>query len=221
AADELDQQTEDYSFNWLDPDKKIYVLQNRKFTKAHKLLLTLNGGIADTSPYRSSYSIDPRLAYYFTEAWGVEVFYAAFSNSSNSTNDALIRTNANIRPNIYELKSQVGGLLHWAPWYAKINVFNSVLYFDWSIAGGIGSITGDVYGSSSGSNSGSSSSTKNGTASYTTYILNTGPQFHVSEHFVVRFDYTNSWYKAPLFYTSGDETWFNSHRFQVGLGFRL
>lgn len=212
-ADELESGNDDYSFNWLDPDKKIYVLQNRKFTKANKLLLTLNAGIANVSPYRNSYSIDPRLAYYFSEALGIEVFYAAFSNSANSTYEALLSTSttASARPIVYEAKSQIGGLLHWAPWYAKINVFNTILYFDWYLSGGIGSITGDIMNGSA----------KTGNASYTSYILGTGHQFHVSEHFVVRLDFTNSWYKAPLTFSTGQETWFTSNRFQLGLGFRL
>ena len=37
AADvPVDNSGNDYSFRWLDPDKKIYVLQNRKFTKANR-----------------------------------------------------------------------------------------------------------------------------------------------------------------------------------------
>src|SRR4051812_15075943 len=75
---------DEYNFSWLDPDKKIYVLQNRKYTKAGRALLS---GMVNTSiaqPYRNSYGIDLRAAYYFSEAWGVEAFYGLFSNSPNS-----------------------------------------------------------------------------------------------------------------------------------------
>src|SRR4051812_8420795 len=81
--------SDEYNFSWLDPDKKIYVLQNRRYTKAGRALLSgmLNTSIAQ--PYRNSYGIDARAAYYFSEMWGLEAFYGLFSNSQNSTDEAL------------------------------------------------------------------------------------------------------------------------------------
>jgi len=35
---------DEYNFNWLDPEKKIYVLQNRKFLKGGHVLLSVTGG---------------------------------------------------------------------------------------------------------------------------------------------------------------------------------
>src|SRR4051794_4020142 len=42
----------DYNFSWLDPDKKVYVLQNRKFLKAKHFIFSVTGGLAP-SPFRN------------------------------------------------------------------------------------------------------------------------------------------------------------------------
>jgi outer membrane beta-barrel protein len=209
AAEDPDNE---YNFSWLDPDKKVSVLQNRKYRKANRPMITLGYGFASTNAYRSSMVIDPRLAYYFNEAWGIEVFYSLFSNKENDTAKALATTS--VRPDVIDVKSRMGALLHWVPWYAKINVFNNVLYFDWYFSGGIGSMNADMI-------PGSASAGATQSKSLTAYYLGTGQVFHVTENFVVRLDFTNTWFKAPIRAVSGEETFFNSSTFTVGAGFRL
>ena len=205
---------DEYSFEWLDPDKKIYVLQNRKYTKANRVMLSLMGGLAKNSPYETSFSLDPRIAFYFSEQLGFEVFYTNFFNSPSTDYQALVSTNANVLPNVFKVKSQVGGLLHWVPWYAKINFFNSILYFDWYLSGGVGQVTGDVYTSGLGDKAPVAKS-------FTGYYLGTGHQFHLSQSVSVRLDFTNCWFNAPLRYTSGATQWFTNSTFEAGLGLRL
>lgn len=214
AAEDPDNE---YNFSWLDPDKKVSVLQNRKFRKANRALLSLNLGLADTNAYRKSYAIDPRLAYYFSESWGVEAFYSIFSNSKNSTAEALESTGASSRPDVVEIKNQVGVLLHWVPWYAKINVFNTVLYFDWYFTGGLGTMNADMIAGGASQTAGLANSTK----SLTAYHLGTGQLFRVSDNFIVRLDFRNSWFKAPSRAVTGNEILFNSTTFQLGLGIML
>jgi outer membrane beta-barrel protein len=209
AAEDSDNE---YNFSWLDPDKKVSVLQNRKFRKENKPMVTLNLGFANSNPYRKSYVIEPRIAYYFNEAWGIEVFYSIFSNKENDTAKALISTT--IRPDVIEVKNQVGALLQWAPWYAKINVFNTVLYFDWYFDGGVGTLNANMI---PGSNNAGAATTK----SLTAYYLGSGMLFHVTENFLVRLDYLNGWFQAPQRAVSGPNTFFNSSDFTIGAGFRL
>ncbi len=210
AAEDPDNE---YNFSWLDPDKKVSVLQNRKFRKANRALLSLNLGIADTNAYRKSTAIDPRLAYYFSEAWGVEVFYSIFSNSKNSTAEALETTS--VSPGIIEIKNQVGVLLHWVPWYAKINVFNTILHFDWYFTGGVGSMNADLIPGNQ--NAGFAQTTK----SLTAYYIGTGHLFHVSDKFKVRIDFRNAFFQAPQRAVTGSDIFFNSMTFQLGLGMML
>lgn len=203
----------EYNFSWLDPDKKVSVLQNRKFRKANRVLLSLNVGLADNNAYRSSTAIDPRLAYYFSEAWGIEVFYTAFQNKKNATAQALETTN--VGPSVIELKNQMGIMLNWVPWYAKINVFNTILQFDWSFAAGAGTINANLIPGTG--EAGFAATTK----SLNAFYLGTGHQFHVSDSFVVRLDFRNAFFKAPKRAVTGEEIYFNGTTFQVGLGFRL
>lgn len=207
---------EAYNFSWLDPEKKIYVLQNRRYTKANRLLLSASVGLADTSAYRTSYSIDPRLAYYFSEQFGIEVFYQMISNKENNTAKSLNSTN--VAPNVLQVKNQIGALLHWAPWYAKINVFNWILYFDWYFSGGIGTVGTEAFPGRVGN------TTNTGTAgqkSYTGYYLGTGHQYHLNENWIVRLDFTNVWFQAPKNAISDENTFYNSSTFEMGIGIRL
>jgi len=211
-SEAAEEQENEYNFSWLDPDKKVSVLQNRKFRKANRPLVSLGFGFANTNAYRKSTVIDPRLAYYMSESWGIEVFYSMFSNKKNTTAEALEATS--IRPDVIEVKNQVGALVHWVPWYAKINVFNTVLYFDWYFSGGLGSMNADML-------PGSSTTGVATTKSLTAYYLGTGHTYHVTENFVVRLDFTNAWFKAPARAVTGAETFFNSPTFTIGAGFRL
>jgi hypothetical protein len=126
-ADDSKKNDEEYNFNWLDPDKKIYVLQNRKYLKGGHPILSVLGGVGFSNPYASTYNLDGRFAFYITEVWGIEAFYTYTVNSPNSTLQALGIAAPNTLPNVRQIRAQFGGQLHYVPWYAKINVFNSIL----------------------------------------------------------------------------------------------
>jgi outer membrane beta-barrel protein len=206
----------EYSFQWLDPDKKIYVIQNRRYTKKNRALLSVAGGKAFATAYRNSYAVDPRAAYYFAEELGLEAFYTVLFHSSNNTFQALQKSSPTTMPTIYEIRSMYGALLHWAPWYAKINVFNTVLYFDWHFAGGVGRVAGEL-----------DTNTRVGAQpvfvkkDYMGFFAGTGHQYHVTRSFVVRWDLTGAFWQAPLFGDSGDQTWFSNFDIALGLGLRL
>lgn len=202
-----------YSFKWLDPEKKIYVLQNRRYTKANKVMLSMMAGPGFSNPYRSTLSIEPRAAYYISEDLGFEVFYDKTINSANNTYNALAATGTNVFPVIREIQSEVGFLVHWAPFYAKINVFNSILYFDWYFEGGLGSLTSGV--------TTSKNSTDFSNQNEMSFFLGTGHQFHLNDRFTVRLDFMGTYYQAPLQGTTGSNVWFTNYNFTAGLGVHL
>jgi outer membrane beta-barrel protein len=207
---------DEYSFKWLDPEKKIYVLQNRRYTKAGHVLISAMGGPGFSNPYRNTWSLQPRMAYYFSEDWGIEGFYSKVFNSENNTYQGLVSTGSQVFPVIRETRSEVGALIHWVPWYAKINVFNSILYFDWYFSGGVGSVNTAV-------------TTGTGKANLTDFVtqdemglfVGTGHQYHISETFTVRLDFMGTYYRAPLAGQTGDNVWFSNYDFTFGLGIRL
>ena len=73
-ADEIDsapQSSDEYNFKWLDPDKKIYVLQNRRYQKAKHALFSVTGGPDfGGNAYTTSWSVTPRLNYFFSTKAG-------------------------------------------------------------------------------------------------------------------------------------------------------
>jgi outer membrane beta-barrel protein len=208
--------SEDYSFQWLDPDKKIYVLQNRRYEKSGQLLLSLMGGFGGNSAYKTTYNLDPRMAYYFTEEWGVEAFFIFSRNNNNNSLRALKRSSPQAIPVLREVTNQYGGLLHWAPWYAKINFFNWILYFDWYLTAGLGLSQTDV-----DLNTKATGAPQILKESLVTYYVGTGHQFHLTERWVFRMDFLAGFYRAPVFGNEGESVWFSNIGFDLGVGLRL
>lgn len=203
----------EYSFKWLDPEKKIYVLQNRRYRKSNRVLLSAMVGPGISNAYRGSYNIEPRFAYYFGESWGIEGFYTKSFNSQNNTFKALVATGTTTFPVVREAQSQMGALIHWVPWYSKINVFNKILYFDWYFSGGLGSLRTALSQSAAG--------TLIANEDLFSMFAGTGHQYHLSHDLTFRLDFMGTFYRAPLYGTSGDPTWYSNYNFGVGLGWRL
>ncbi|MBI3544151.1 MAG: hypothetical protein HY075_12845, partial [Deltaproteobacteria bacterium] len=119
---------DEYNFSWLDPDKKVYVLQNRKYRKAGRLAISLAGGLNLSNPYRTEYELVPRIDYWFSELFGIEVFYGSLSNHDNNTLTALKQASPTALPFVRENRTYYGAALTWTPWYSKLNFFNKILY---------------------------------------------------------------------------------------------
>ena len=213
----------DYNFSWLDPDKKIYVLQNRRYRKADTPELYLLGGTSLGDPYRTVFQVQPRFGYWFSESMGLELFYSSRFHSTNTAYQALVdaiskSTNA-YYPYIREVNSQFGALFNWAPWYAKINVFNSVLYFDWYLSMGAGLLQTQI-----------GQKTKDDAVTGRTWsnedlfavYLGTGHLYHLDERWTVRLDFLGHFYSANV-YGPGttDKAIYSNFAFNLGLGYRL
>lgn len=205
----------EYSFRWLDPDKKIYVLQNRKYTKAFRPQLSVMGGLGFSNAYRNTYNIDPRLTFYFTEMFGIEAFYAFTFNQQNAAFQALVNTGSSVLPVVREINSAMGGMLHFTPWYAKINVFNAILYFDWYFAAGAGMITSNAINPSTNGTGGTTP--QNLFAIYAA----TGHYYNISKYFLVRVDFKGTFYNAPIFGTTGTNAFFSNYDIGLGLGLKI
>jgi outer membrane beta-barrel protein len=216
AADVDASKDDEYSFNWLDPDKKIYVLQNRKYLKGNHPVVSVLGGAGFSNPYKTTYNLDGRFAYYINETWGVELFYTLTTNSNNSTLVALGLAAPNTLPSIREIRSQTGAMLHYVPWYAKINVFNNILYFDWYFGVGLASISSYV-------DQRTSYSAASNFAAQSLYglLISTGHEYHLSQNLLVRLDVSSAIYHAPVSGLTGDSAWYSNINFGLGLGWKI
>lgn len=215
SVDRMDRDDE-YSFNWLDPDKKIYVLQNRKYRKARHPILSVMGGLGLSNPYRNSYNVDPRFAYYLNETWGLEVFYTVSFNSNNTTYDALLQRSDTTLPSVREIRGQMGAMIHYVPWYAKINVFNTILYFDWYFGLGLASLKTEI----------DIRAKKTDPQNFQPldtlgFMISTGHEYYFSQNFLARLDFTGAFYQSPLIGLTGESTWFTHFNFGLGIGLKL
>jgi len=217
---------DDYNFSWLDPDKKIYVLQNRRYRKSGAPQVFVLGGLSLGDTYRTVYQVQPRLGYWFNEDFGLETFYSARFNSPNNAYRALDQAinSGGVTKSAYirEVTSQFGVLFNWAPWYAKINVFNSILYFDWYFSVGVGSLSTQI-GPKTKDDAVSSPSWHN--ENIFAVYLGTGHLFHLTEHWKIRLDTLGHFYSAPIYGglpgAPTDKAIFSNFSLNLGLGYKF
>jgi outer membrane beta-barrel protein len=203
---------DEYNFSWLDPDKKVYVLQNRKYRKKNRLALFASGGFNINNPYKSEMSFIPRASYWFTEQWGLEFFYASVSNKDNDTLKGL-KQMSNALPFIRQFQSYYGGLVTWTPWYSKLNFFNKILYFDWFFDAGLGQISSQV---DQNLKVGGTPNFLNETL--TAFAWGTGMDFYVTRNFLVRLDLIALTYSANGADNATKHT-FTNYDFAAGVGY--
>jgi outer membrane beta-barrel protein len=187
-----DADKDDYDFSWLDPEKKIYVVQNRKYTKAQKIELALNGGIGIGEPYRKRRIVMPRIFYYFNEHFGAS-FMAGFAKNAENNNLSQLRLVTKVIPAVRDINSFYGASVVWLPWYGKINMFNQILYLDWHFEIGVGQVTSEI-----DLNTSSTGNPNLNQSTYTSFHYGTGMKFFITRNIAARLDYLAVNYKAPI-----------------------
>lgn len=128
-----------YDFLWLDPDKQVYVLQNKVHKKEHTFYANIGTGLGLSSTFQDTSLFHGNAGYSFSEEWALETFYTQYSNKDNEALENLKRLNGSI-PFIRKTKNNFGLMAKWSPFYGKINTFNKIFYFDWSFGLGLGKI---------------------------------------------------------------------------------
>jgi outer membrane beta-barrel protein len=182
-----------YDFLWLDPDKKVYVLQNKLYKKEKSFYLD-TGYISNfTSKFQDTSGFSLKSGYYFHEEWGLEFFYHQYSNSNND-DFRNIRLINQAEPFIRRMRSSFGAALIWSPFYGKINTFNQIYYFDWSFGAGITQVTTDSNLKTVRIDNVPNrydSEKQNGA------VLKTKVKLHLRENVHLGVEYMNTYYQAP------------------------
>lgn len=188
-----------YNFSWLDSDKEIYVLQNRKFRKVDNLYVGATGSFNLSQAFVDSYGGTLRAGYFFSEDWGLEFVYGKNSNSENDTAKG-VREQSTV-PFYRQIDSYMGAMLMWSPFYSKINTFNQIFYFDWLFGVGVGSITTEdnrnLFDTSATNRNELVSESNIGA------LWMTGLRFYVNQSWSVRLDLTGQTYNADKVTRSG------------------
>lgn len=128
-----------YDFLWLDPDKSVYVLQNKIYPKNKSLYLDFGYAKGLSNEFQDTTGAQLKLGYYFKEEWAFEVNYMTYSHQNNATYESLKVING-AEPFSRKAKRLTSVYLIWSPFYGKINTFNKIYYFDWSFGVGTGSL---------------------------------------------------------------------------------
>ena len=183
-----------YDFMWLDPDKKVYVLQNKVHKKARTVYFNAGYGLGLSSNFQDTSMLHGSLGYYLTEEWAIEAMYSKYSNENNEAFTNLRRLNGSI-PFIRKPESNYGLMAKWSPFYGKINTFNKIFYFDWSFGLGLGKLNAK----SNALTVSDQLSTANNynDEKYTSFIAKTGISLHATKNIHIGADLIMNNYKAP------------------------
>lgn len=208
-----------YNFSWLDSDKEIYVLQNRKFRKDGHVYIGGTGAYNLSQDFLDAYGVTARGGYFFSEDWGIELVYGRFNSTESDTAKGVKEQGA--YPFYREIESYMGGMLMWSPFYSKINTFNRVYYFDWMFGLGVASInTKDnrkLFDPSIPAASRNAKTSENNLGA----LWNTGFRFYVNQNWSIRLDITGVSYKADKTKSDGTNKSTSSKLFtnyDLGLG---
>ena len=173
-----------YEFSWLDKDKEIYVLQNRKFRKVNKVYVGGDGVKTVSGAFVDSYGGNLRAGYFFHEDWGIEGIFGKSSGKKNDTAKGVEDQQA--KAFYRKVDTYTGAMLMWSPFYSKINTFNKVFYYDWMFGLGFASVK--ILDNRNEFNSVASSDLTSTSAMGA--IWNTGLRIYLSDSWSMRIDVT-------------------------------
>jgi outer membrane beta-barrel protein len=208
-----------YNFSWLDKDKEVYVLQNRKFRKDGSFYVGATGAKTINGAFIDSYGATVRAGFFFREDWGLEFVYGKNSGEENDTAKG-VKEQGTV-PFYRKTDSYMGAMLMWSPFYSKINTFNRIFYFDWMFGLGPAQIKSqdnrNKFDTLAANNDELTNEDNMGA------LWNTGLKFYINEDWSLRLDITGLSYKAAKSKNTGVGTPVTKadkfyHSYDLGLG---
>lgn len=182
-----------YDFLWLDPDKAVYVLQNKVHKKEKTFYMDAGYLTNLTSTFTDTRGVAVKAGYYFHEEWAVEMMYLGYNSTKNENYRNVQLVNGAV-PFVRRPTSTLGAGIVWSPFYGKINTFNSIVHFDWSFGAGVAQVN----------TASNLKSVRNGAAADTYESeSNTGGyaksavKFHLNQNWHVGVEWVGTYYKAP------------------------
>lgn len=213
------------NFEWLDDDKEIYVLQNRKYRKSKKFMISGFGTMNFSDKFVSTLGGGLKAGYFFHENWGIEFALGMGSSSENDTSKAIKTQNA--IPFYRSITSYTSASIVWVPFYGKFNTFNLVYYLDWFVSAGLASI--QTEDNSAAFDLDNSAEIRNNAfalreESATGLTWSTGLYWHLTKLLSVRFEFTGFHYQASssqkdssINNVSKDDKWFHNYNLSAGI----
>lgn len=183
-----------YDFLWLDPDKKVYVLQNKVYEKKGTFYGSLGIGKGLSADFQDTRTYTGRVGYFFAEEWGIELLYTNKNHENDDAYESVTNSGANNKvPFVRRINSYYGGLVVWSPFYGKINTFNRIFYFDWSFGLGVSQIDAESNRTAFRNNASVDAYEEE---SFTGAVYKTQFRFYITENLNMDLDLTGNLYKA-------------------------
>ena len=182
-----------YYFLWLDPDKKVFVLQNKIHKKENTIYANIGYGSGLSSNFQDTSLLHFNAGYSFTETWAIEGLYTSYTNKDNDAFTNLKKLNGAV-PFIRNTKSNYGVIAKWSPFYGKINTFNQIFYFDWSFGAGLGQLNTESNALTAATPSRANTYANE---SYTSLLSKTELTVHLNKNIHINAGLLFNTYKAP------------------------
>lgn len=181
-----------YDFLWLDPDKKVFVLQNKIYPKNKTFYADIGYVMNVTNEFQDINGGGLKVGYYFAEEWAVEFSHLTYSSQNNTAYDS-IKAVAGTEPFVRRPLSNTSVFAIWSPFYGKINTFNKIFYFDWYFGVGTGQFTTE---SNLDSVVDPSKPNQFKTETYTPIQLKTGVKVHLNRNLHLGVEFLNTNFQA-------------------------
>lgn len=182
-----------YDFLWLDPDKKIYVLQNKVYEKKGSFYANAGLLYGMGNEFQDTHGAHISAGYYFHEEWAFEVFGQKYENTNNESYNNLERINGSV-PFVRRFDQLAAAGVVWSPFYGKINTFNKIFYFDWSIGAALGTVKTE---SNAKNAANPNRADEFESESYAAGVIKTSLRFHATKNVHIDLQYMRTSYKAP------------------------
>jgi outer membrane beta-barrel protein len=178
---------------WSAKDTDFSVVQNRTYSKAGKMFVSLSYGPLINDAYSYGRMTNGAVGYYFNERWGFEVAHEMGNLKDSDSTDAFINRN-NFAPDYNTFESYTSVNMIVVPFYAKMSFWDrKVMYFDMQFAVGVGQMKYQIQKASP-------YDPATGTRTLTPEDKNTiGYNFDITqqlffhENFALRLDIKNKW----------------------------
>lgn len=213
-----------YDFLWLDPDKSVYVLQNKIYPKDKSFYVDIGYVSNLTSNFQDTQGAQLKAGYYLNEEWAVEFDYMQYTNTDNTAFDSL-QVITSTEPFIRRPLQNATVFLIWSPFYGKINTFNKIYYFDWSFGVGTGQYTmeSSLKFNTVGNGSGGPGNGPNQyeTENFTPLQLKSNVKFHINKHIHLGVEFLNTNYQAATPKSPNTDKWQQNNDliFSIGVSF--
>lgn len=203
-----------YDFLWLDPDKKVYVLQNKIYPKTNSFYADLGYIQTQTGEFQETTGGQIRAGYFWNEEFAVEIAHMQYGSQNNSAYSNIQIVNGQ-EPFIRRPVRNTSVFVVWSPFYGKINTFNKIFYFDWYFGAGTGEMVME-----SNMDSVVKADTKSTfeTEVFNPIQLKTGFKVHLNRHVHLGVEFLNTNFQAGSAKKPSSNDWKQSNDLIFSLG---